>query len=63
MNLTICAFNVELAEAKKILADNQMLASAVAQLSKLNTINKQPPLLDADRFYAMSQAVIPKASP
>ena len=29
----------------------------------LNAINKRSSSLDADRFYAMAQAVIPKASP
>ena len=33
---TICALNVELTEARKMLSDNQMLVSAGAQLSKLN---------------------------
>ena len=31
-------------------------------MSRLKSINKQPPLLAADIFYAMSQAVMPKAS-
>ena len=54
--------NAELAEAKKILAENQPLVSSGDQLYKLNPINKQPSSLDADIFYAMAQAVIPKAS-
>ena len=45
-----------------MLADNQLLVSAGAQFSKINSINKQPSYLDADRFYNMAQAVIPKAS-
>ena len=32
---TICALNVELTEARKVLSDNQMLVGAGAQLSKL----------------------------
>ena len=63
MKPTVCALNVELAEAKKILADNQPLVSLGANLYKLKSINKQPPSLAADRFYAMAQAVMPKASP
>ena len=45
-----------------MLADNQPLVSLGAQLSGLKPINKQPPSLDVGRFYAMSQAVMPKAS-
>ena len=63
MKLAICALNAELAEAKDMLSDNQPLVSLGAQFSKLNSINKQPSSLAADRFYAMAQAVIPKASP
>ena len=63
MKSTICALNAELAEAKKMLADNQTLVSLGAQLSKLKSINKRPLLLAADRFYAMYQSVMPKASP
>ena len=44
-----------------MLADTQPLVSLVSQLSKLNSINKGTSLLAADRFYAMSQAVILKA--
>ena len=33
------------------------------QLYKLKSINKRPSSLAADIFYAMYQAVIPKASP
>ena len=33
------------------------------QLSKLKSIHKRPPSLAANRFYAMAQAVMPKASP
>ena len=43
MKLNICAFNSELAEAKKMLADNQPLFNAGAQLYRLNPINKRPP--------------------
>ena len=60
---TIYKLNAELEEAKNILANNQPLVSAGAQLSKLKSINKRPSLLAADRFYAMSQAVVPKALP
>ena len=35
MKSTICALNADLAEAKKMLADSQLLVSAVSQLSKL----------------------------
>ena len=63
MKLAICALNAELAEAKDMLSDNHPLVSLGAQFSKLNSINKQPSSLAADRFYAMAQAVIPKASP
>ena len=61
MKSTICALNAELAEANKILADNQPLVSLCAQLSKLKSINKQPSSLAADRFYAVAQAVMLKA--
>ena len=63
MKLTICALNSELAEAKKMLADNHPLVSLGDQLSKLKSINKKISLLAADIFYAVSQAVMPKASP
>ena len=63
MKSTICPLNSELADAKNILADNQPLVSLGAQLSKLDSINKRPPSLDMDRFYATDQAVITKASP
>ena len=33
---TICALNVKLTEARKMILENQMLVSAGAQLSKLN---------------------------
>ena len=46
-----------------MLADNQMLVSTDAQFSKLNSIKKGPSSLDADRFYDVDQAVIPKSSP
>ena len=46
-----------------MLADKQPLVSLGDQLSKLKLINKRPPSLDADRFYTMNQAVIPKALP
>ena len=63
MKSTICTPNAKLAEAKKILAETQLLVSAGAQISKLNSINKRPLSLATDIFYAMTQAVIPKASP
>ena len=62
MKLTICALNAKLAEAKKMSEDNQSLGSLGAQLSKLKPANKRPSLLDADIFYVISQAVMPKAS-
>ena len=46
-----------------MLADKYLLVSLCAQLSILDLINKQPPLLAADRFHAMAQAVMSKASP
>ena len=46
-----------------MLAYNQTLVILGAQLSKLKSINKLPPSLAADRFYAMAQAVMPKTSP
>ena len=46
-----------------MLVDNRPLVSAGDQMSQLKPINKWPWLLATDRFYAMSQAVIPKASP
>ena len=46
-----------------MLADNQLLVSLGAHLSKLKPINKRLPSLAEDIFYAMSQAVMPKASP
>ena len=49
--------------SKKMLVDNQPLFNLGAQFSKLNPINKWPSLLAVDIFYAMAQAVIPKASP
>ena len=63
MKLTICTLNAELAEFKKMLVENQLLVSVGAQLSKIKSINKRPPLMAANRFYSMVQAVIPKASP
>ena len=63
MKSTICTLNTELEDSKKMLAENQPLVSLGAQLSKLNAINKQPPSLDADTLYAMSQLVLLKASP
>ena len=63
MKLTICALNAELVEANNMLAENQPLVSLGAQLSKLKSINKWTSSLAADRFYAMAQAVMPKASP
>ena len=46
-----------------MLADKQPLVSLSAQLSKLNSINKQPPSLAGDISYTMAQAEMPKASP
>ena len=63
MKSTICALNAELAEAKEMLADNHPLVSLGAQLSKLYSINKQPPSLAANIFYAIAQAVMPNDSP
>ena len=63
MKLTICALNSELAEAKKVLADNQPLVSLGDLLYRLKSINKRPPSLVADIFYAMAQAVMPKSPP
>ena len=63
MKSTICSFNAELAEAKNMIVENQTLLILGTRLSKINAINKRPPSLDADRFYAMSQAVMMKSSP
>ena len=63
MKSTFCLLNVELAEVKNMLADKQTLVSLDAQLSRLNSINKQPPSLAANIFYATVQAVMPKVSP
>ena len=60
---TICALNAALGEAKKLLACNQLSVSLRVHLSTLKSINKRPSSLAAGRFYAMDQAVIPKASP
>ena len=46
-----------------MLAENQPLVSTEAHFYKLNPINKGPSFLDADIFYAVYQAVIPKSSP
>ena len=46
-----------------MLSDNQPLLSLGAQLSRLKSIKKRPPSLAAERFYAMAQVVMPKASP
>ena len=62
MKSIICAFNAELEYAKKMLSYIHPLASLGAQLSKLKSINKQPPSLAADIFYTISQAVMPKSS-
>ena len=62
MKSDICALNAELLETNKMLAGNQPLVSAGPQLSEINPINKQPSSMDADIFYAMAQAVIPKDS-
>ena len=62
IKLTICALNSELAEAKKILAGNQPLVSLRAQLYRIKSINKRPPLMAADRFYAIPQSLMPNAS-
>ena len=63
MKSTICALNSQLADTKKILADNQPLVSTGAQLSKLKSINKRLSSLSAGRFYVMSQVLILKALP
>ena len=59
----MCALNKYLVEVNKMLSDNHPLVSLGSQLSKLNSINKRPSSLAADIFYAMAQAVMPKASP
>ena len=59
----MCTLNADLAESKKMLAENQPLVSADAHFYKLNSINKRPSSLAVDKFYDMAQAVIPKASP
>ena len=46
-----------------MLANNQLLVHLGYQFSKLKSINQQVSSLAADKFYAMSQALIPKASP
>ena len=63
MKLTICELNSGFTEAKKILADNQLLVSLGAQLSRLKSINKRQTSLAADIFYAMAQAVMLKSWP
>ena len=63
MKSTICVLNADLAEGKKMVADNQSLVSVGVQLSKLNSINKIPSSLAADRFYDMAQSEMSKASP
>ena len=63
MKSTFCALNLELADDKKMLAENQLLVSLGAQFSTLKSTNKLSPSLDADIFYAMAQAVMPRASP
>ena len=63
MKLSIFGFRAELAESKKILSYNQTLFCLGAHLSKLNVINQQPTLIYVDQFYAMSRALISKASP
>ena len=55
MKSNICALDAEWAEAKNMLADNQPLVSAGAQLSKIKSINKRPSSLAADIFYAMDK--------
>ena len=40
MKLTICSLNAELADAKNMLADSQLLVSSGSQLSKLKSIRK-----------------------
>ena len=59
MKYFIYALNEELADAKKMLVDNQPLVSVGAQLSKLNSTKKQPSLLATDIFCDMDQAVMP----
>ena len=63
MNSSICTLNADLAEAKKVLANNQPLVSLGAQLSELKSINKRTSSLAADIFYDMSQEMTPKSSP
>ena len=63
MKFTMCTLNADLAESKKMLAENQPLVSADAHFYKLKSINKRPSSLAVDKFYDMAQAVIPKASP
>ena len=45
-----------------MLVENQPLVSLRAQLYRLKSINKRPPLMAADRFYAIPQSVMPNAS-
>ena len=45
-----------------MLAENQTLVSLGARLSRLKSINKQLTSLAVDRFYAIAQAVMLKAS-
>ena len=61
--MTICALNTELEEAKGMLAYNHPLVSLGANLSRLNSIDKQLLSLAVERFHAMAQVVMPKSSP
>ena len=63
MKSTICALKAELEEFNNMLKYNHILVCLGAKSTKQNSINQQPTSLAADRFYAMSQEVIPKASP
>ena len=48
---------------ENMLADNQLIVFWGAHSYRLKLINKQPPSIAMDRFYAMSQAVVLKALP
>ena len=63
MKSTIFVLNAELSDSKNMLEENHPLVILGTQLSKLKSINKRPSLLAADRFYDMSQAVMPKVLP
>ena len=63
MKSTLCTLNAELEGAKKMLEYNQTLVSLGDQLYTLKSINKQPPSMAANIFYAMAQALMPRISP